>query len=252
MYTPAMDIFSYLIPAIGGLIAGLYASTVGSMSLVTFPLLIFLGLPVHIAIGTNRFASILLDLASISKFHSAQTLNLKTALPFGLITALGSIIGANLVIQIDENLLKLLSSIFLSIIFFVFIFKSKLGLKERDFQTKHKIIAAIAIFFLGIYGGFFGAGFGTFIAFIFILTGLSFLKSAAISRFIGLCMALPATLIFAFNGLINYKIGLILGLGLAIGGWIGAGFSIKKGNGYIKGLFVIIILATIVKLAVEV
>jgi uncharacterized membrane protein YfcA len=101
---------------------------------------------------------------------------------------------------------------------------------------------------LGIYGGFLGVGFGTLITFVFVLIGLNFVKSAAVSRVVGLIMSAVATAVFAYHGAINYPYAIALGLGLAIGGWIGAGIGVRKGNDYIKVLFIIILLATIAKL----
>ena len=101
---------------------------------------------------------------------------------------------------------------------------------------------------LGIYGGFFGGGFGSFIMFLLLFSGFTFIKSAAIGRVVGFIMSLTATIVFAFNGLIHYPYAISIGLGSAIGSWVGVSIALKKGNKYIKTLFIIIILLTIIKL----
>ncbi|MBI2634754.1 sulfite exporter TauE/SafE family protein [Candidatus Peregrinibacteria bacterium] len=236
---------------IGGILAGLYGSTVGSGGLISFPLVLLTGLPIHTAIATNRFGAMLLELSSAARFHKEKELNIKLGLLFGLTAALGSFIGSNLVINFDEKYLNLITAILLVSIFFILVIRNKLGIREKKISHKHWLIAAISTFFLGIYGGFFGVGFGTLITFVFVLVGLNFVKSAAVSRVVGLIMSAVATAVFAFNGLINYPYALAIGLGLAIGGWIGAGIGVKKGNSYIRVLFIIILLATIVKLVFD-
>jgi uncharacterized membrane protein YfcA len=218
----------------GGTLSGLYGSTVGSGGLVSFPLVLLTGLPIHSAIATNRFGATMLELASAARFHKEKQLNFKLGLLFGLAAALGSFIGSNIVFNIDEKYLNLIIAIVLISVFLVLIFKNKLGLQDKAISHKHWIAALFSSFLFGIYGGFFGVGFGTFITFVFILVGLNFVQSAAVSRVVGLVKTLTATAVLAYHGAINYPYAIALGLGLAIGGWIGAGIGIKKGNEYIR------------------
>lgn len=246
-----MELIYTIVLFFGGILSGLYGSTVGSGGLVSFPLVLITGLPIHSAIATNRFGAALLELASAARFYKEKKLNFKLGLLFGLTAALGSFIGSNIVVNFDEKYLNLITAILMGSVFFILIFKNKLGIKERIVSHKHWIAASIATLLLGIYGGFFGVGFGTFITFAFILVGMNFVKSAAVSRVVGLIMSVMATAVFAYHGLIHYPYAISLGLGLAIGGWIGAGIGVKKGNEYIRILFIAILLATIAKLIFE-
>ena len=64
-----MEIIHLIVLIVGGMLAGLYASNVGSGGLVTLPLFILLGLPTTIAIGTNRLSAVLLEFGSALKFY---------------------------------------------------------------------------------------------------------------------------------------------------------------------------------------
>ena len=134
------------------------------------------------------------------------------------------------------------------VIFIVLTSKNKLGLKEKKIDSKNMFVVNIIIFFLGIYAGFFGAGYGTFVMFLLVSLGYTFTKSAALSRVIGFITSFVATIVFAYSGLINYAYGLSLGAGFAIGAWIGVGVGLKKGDKYIKALFIGIIILTTTKL----
>lgn len=243
-----MDILFLTLLFFGGILAGLYGSSVGSGGLVTFPLLILAGLPTHIAIATNRFGATFLELSSVLRYHRAKKLNLKRGLWFGLMAAIGGIIGAHIVIQINEKILNLfIAIVFLAVFLFLFT-QNKTGLRQRKTTTRHLVLASLFTFGLGIYGGFFGMGFGTLIMFPFIVLGFNFIKSAATGRFIGFTMSLVSASVFAYYGLINYSYGISLAAGCALGAWLGAGLAIKKGHRFIKPLLVLIILITIGKL----
>ena len=235
----------------GGILAGLYGSSVGGGGLISFPLVLLTGLPIHTAIATNRFGATFLELGSALRFHQGKELKLKLGILFGLVAALGAFIGANMIVHIEEKYLSLITAILLGVVFFISIFKKKLGIGEKKISHKHWLMALISTFFLGIYGGFFGPGFGTLITFVFVLVGLNFIKSAAVSRVVGFFMCISSTIVFAFKGLIYYPYALAIGLGLGIGGWIGAGIAIKRGDKYVKALFIIILFASIIKLVFD-
>ncbi len=246
-----MEVLIPLVLLIGGAVTGLYASTVGGGGLVTLPLLIFSGLPIHMAIGTNRFAIVLLELSSSLKFLKEKKLDLKLGVIMGLAAAGGAVIGSSIVLRIPENVLSLVVAILLLAVFVIVYNKDKLGITEKQVNKKNLWLMAVFSFFLGIYGGFLGPGFGTFIMFLFLLGGLSFIKSAAVSRAVGVFMSVAAMIVFAYHGMINYTYAVSLGIGLALGGWIGAGFAVKKGDQYVKALFIVIIILTAVKLLLE-
>jgi uncharacterized membrane protein YfcA len=83
-----MDWFHIGLLFFGGLLAGLYASSVGGGGLFTLPLLLWTGIPVQIALGTQRFAAVILELASSIRFYKEKKVNLKFALPFALLAGL--------------------------------------------------------------------------------------------------------------------------------------------------------------------
>ncbi len=246
-----MELSKIIILFIGGLLSGLYGSSVGSGGLVSLPVILLTGLPIHTAIATNRFGVVFLAFFSTLRFHKSKKLKMKLGLLFGSFAALGSFIGSNLALKTNENNLKIVVIILFVVIFIFLMFKNKLGLNQKKLTHRHWITALILTFLLGIYGGFFGIGFGTFITFIFLLIGMNFIKSAAISRMVGLFMSLSAAIVFAYHGSIHYPSGIALGMGMGVGAWIGAGISVKKGNVYVRGLFLLILTASIIKLIVD-
>ena len=246
-----MDLLHISILFFGGLAAGLYASSVGGGGLLTLPLLLWTGLPITLAFGTQRLAAVILELASAIKFYKEKKVNLKIALPFGIIAGLGSLIGVNIILSLNEKHLSLITAVVLVIIYFVVINQKRWAIKERVMTHKNYLLLAGSIFVLGIWGGFFGAGFGAFIMVPFLIFGYKFIESAAMGRVIGFIMSTFAMIVFAQKGLINYPYAIFLGTGFAIGSWIGINIALKKGEEYIRGLLALVIIITAIKLILD-
>lgn len=246
-----MDILPLFILCIGGILTGLYASSVGGGSLITFPLLILMGLPTQIAIATNRLGIVLLECSSAIKFYRENKLSWKWGIPLGIVAAIGSFIGSHMVITINERLLNIIVALLLAVVVVVSLKKNTPEHLKKNLSPKNTLILVSLAFLLGIYGGFFGAGFGIFIMFVLVAFRFTFLESASLGRLIGFMMSLTASLVFVYNGSINYAYAFSVGIGSAIGSWFGIGIALKKGDRFVRILFIVIIVVTILKLILE-
>ena len=236
---------------LASIFAALFGTLVGGGSLLTIPLLMFLGLPPHIAIATNRLGVTGLGVAGWYKFGKKKLINYKIAWIIGISALLGSILGANLMLQTNETVLRYVVAGITFVILVFIMAKPKLGIEKTKHIIKNHeyVIGAIIGFFLGIYGGFYGAGVGTFLAYLFILLfGQTFLESAGTRKIPVLLISTMAAIIFAFNRVIVYHVAIVLFAGMFIGSYIGAHYSDRIGNVWIKRLFFVIVLAMVVKL----
>lgn len=242
------EIINWILVLLSGIVSGLFAGNVGGAAFITFPVMLFIGVPTKMAIATLHFAAIILNASSAVRFYKGNELDIKFGSIIGIITAIGGAIGATIMISLNEQLINaIITFVFISAFIF-FIFEQKTGLQEHRGKIKHIVFVVISSLILGIYGGFFGAGFGTLSMLIFLFAGSSFLKSASASRIVGIFMSLSATIVYASNGLINWQYGIILGLGYAIGSWLGIGYALKKGNTFVKKLLMVTIVISIIKL----
>ena len=167
------------------------------------------------------------------------------------ITLIGSLIGVRILLNVDKSILKL-TTIILLIFSLVIVIASDYFYSIINNKNKTAKLNFLNIFFtfiLGIYSGFFGAGFGTFTVLSMVwLYGFSFLESSAIMTVLNFFAIISSVLIFAYQGIINYSLGVPLFLSIAVGGYIGASFAITKGNVWIKRLFIIVASILIIKL----
>ena len=245
------NFIDYIFLVVVGFFAGGINILAGGGSLLTLPMLIFMGLPPNVANGTNRIAIIIQNIFAVKGFQSKGV----TAFPYSIYLAisalLGSIIGASLAVDIKgETFNKILGVIMVLLVVYMILQRksSNKQLVER-LTGKHFWLGIVAFFFVGIYGGFIQAGVG-FIMLLVVssINHYSLVKRNAIKVFVALTYSIAAVAVFAYNDAINWKYGLVLSIGNATGGWIMSRWSVNKGDKFVKKVLIIMVLAMAVKL----
>ena len=93
-------------------------------------------------------------------------------------------------------------------------------------------------FLLGIYGGFFSGGYVTVLTAGYVaLFRMSFLEAIATTKVMNVFSSAVATGVFVRHGLVDYRLGLILGAAMFIGALVGAQFAIRIGNEWLRRIF---------------
>lgn len=246
-----MESITVIILFIGGLFSGIINTIVGGGSLISVPLLITSGLPAHLAIGTNRFAMVFNTGVGAIDYHRKVKYKIKLALFLTVFASIGSYLGANIVLQIDEKILKYIIGILMLIMGGIIFYKKKLGLEERkiNLTKRNYILITILSFLLGIYGGFYGAGISTMFTFAFALfLGISLIKSAGITMFIVSILSIIAVLVFLINMKIDFLFGIILAISFIAGAKIGVRLALKAGNVWIRRLFIFLVVISSIRL----
>jgi len=236
------------------LFAGFIGGQAGGAGLISLPLLMVLGLNPVIALGTLRFSAIFLNAASSIEYVKKKKVDLKKILPFLIVSMIGSVLGTYVTISIDEVLLKKIIAIVFLTLLVITLINNKVGLKDKKFQlsTKQLILFTILTFVTGIYGGFIGVATPTFFALIFIFFGQSFTKGVGYGMVLATLLSLSSTVVFILNGYVNFFYAIPLSISLALGGWLGAKYGIKRGNLWVKYVFAVMIALFIIKLFWEI
>ena len=234
-----------------GFVAGCINTLAGGGSLLTLPMLIFMGLPPTIANGTNRIGIVIQMLAGSAGFKSKGITTFPFSIYLGIAALIGALIGAQIAVDIKgETFNKILSFIMIAVVCIV-VFKPKIKSKELIERTtgKHLWIGCIAFFIFGIYGGFINAGLGfILILFLHYFNQLSLVKSNAEKAVVISIYMSGALLVFIFNNAVDWKLGLTLAIGTSLGGWFASRFSVQKGDGFIKLFLVVMVSIMAVKL----
>ena len=244
-------IFLYIIIFISGLIAGIINTLAGGGSLLTLPILIFFGLPPNIANGTNRVGLLMQSIFGTAGYHSKGINSYPFSIYLGLSSLIGALIGAQVAIDIDPYIFNKILSIVMVTMALTMVVKKKSikdNLPERT-SGKYLILSLVAFFSVGIYGGFINAGIGFIIMFFLNqVNRLPLVKTNATKVFIVLIYSSGALILFAFNNVVDWKLGFILALGSSIGAWWSSRWSVERGDGIIKLILVITVIVMALKL----
>lgn len=232
-----------------GFFAGFINVFAGGGSLLTLPLLIFMGLPANVANGTNRIALIMQNIVATGSFKQQKIFDFKQTIYLIIPACIGAIIGALVAVKINEEILELTIGILLAIMFVFILFKPEKWLIKPDEKivVKPSFIQVIIFFVIGIYGGFIQAGIGFFlIAALVMIVGVDLVKANALKLFIVLIYTLLAFLIFVFNDQVDYKIGFTLAIGNMLGAFVASRIAVKKGPKLVRYilLFALVISAS--------
>ena len=248
-----MEVYKIFVIFFVGMFVSVLSTLVGGSSLLTIPTLILLGLPPHTAIGTDRFGIMGVCLAGWYKFHKKKLINYKVGFSLTIPVVFGSFLGAHLVFEISESVLKIIIiTISIACLFFL-VLNPKLG-TERTKQTFGKYVylaGGSMTFVVGVYVGFYGAMGGTLLLYILILWfGQTFLESAGTQKIAAMMMNAMAAIVFGLNGAVAYYLAVPLFCGCFIGSYIGAHYSDRIGNVWIRRLFILLLVILIAKLVI--
>lgn len=230
-----------------GFAAGFINTLAGGGSLFSLPFLIFLGLPANVANGTLRIAIFLQNIVGVGSFKQQKVFNFREGIWYSAPAAIGAIIGASFAVSINNEVMKYIIGGLLIFMFFFMIFKPSVWLKSKSGLVKSKptIVQIIILFFVGLYGGFIQAGVGFFLLASLVLgAGFDLVKANAIKMLIILAYTIFALSIFMFDGLVNYKFGIILAIGNMAGAFVGSRFAVSWGPKFVRYILLIVLFGT--------
>ncbi len=234
-----------------GFMAGFINTLAGSGSLLTLPMLMFLGLPANVANGTNRIAILLQNVVGVASFKQQKVLNVKMGLWLAVPAIIGSLIGAQIAINLNETMMERAIGVLLFVMFFLILYKPQQWVKGKagEVRAKPTILQFIIFFFIGVYGGFIQAGVGLFLLAGLVLgAGVDLVKANALKLLIVLLYTPFALAVFFFNDQINWKIGLILAVGNMLGAFVASLFAVAWGAKYVRYILLAVILFSALKL----
>jgi len=246
-----MDAFEYLLVFTVGIVSGFLNVVAGGGSLITLPILIFMGLPPAVANGTNRVGIFMQNIFAVLGYKSKGVSAFPFAIWLAISALVGAAIGARLAIDIKDALFNQLLAIVMVLVMVATIIRPerKNGKTEERMDTKSQVLTIVLFFFIGIYGGFIQAGVGFIImAVLTLVNQFTIVKTNSVKVFVVLVYTGVALGVFVWEGKVDWVLGLTLAAGSSIGGWTGSRWSVKKGDRWIRYFLVITVLAMAVKL----
>lgn len=238
---------------ITGFAAGFVNVMSGGGSLLTLPMLIFLGLPAAKANGTNRIAIAIQCASGVAGFHRKGFSDFRFSALLVVPATAGALIGANIAVDMPDVLFKrVLAAIMVGVLGLTLFSSARQSHGESAapcVSWNRKIAAMSVYFFIGIYGGFIQAGVGfIIIAALTSINGYDLVRANAIKLFVSIFYNLVALGVFIQSGNVDPFLGLTLALGNASGAWFGSHWAVARGEKWIKLVLVITSLAFAIRL----
>jgi uncharacterized membrane protein YfcA len=222
----------------------------GSTSLITVPVMIAFGVEPHFAVATNMMALIFMSVGGSLPFARKGVVE-RRLLPLGIsLTVVGSGVGALLLLRIPTGALQLTISVAMIAVAAFSLAKQERGTTQRPVSIASQASGYVATFVLAVYGGFFSGGYVTTLTAVFVLLfGLTFLQSVATTKIINFFSSLVATMIFASHGIVDYRLGAVLGVTMFLGAVIGGHVAMRLPAVWLRRIFVVAVVALAANMA---
>ena len=233
-----------------GFLAGFINTLAGSGSLITVPLLMFLGLPANIANATNRVMIFLTNIVGVSSFRQQKVFKFKDNIWLSVPAIVGAVIGARIAVDINEQIMTRIIGGLMVFLLFTIIYKPQKWLKEvgQNSESKFSVWQYIVMFFVGLYGGFIQIGVGVFLLSGLVLTaGFDLIKANAVKLFIIMIYTAFALGVFIYNGQVNFMAGLLLAAGSTVGSFIASRVAVGWGVKFVRIVLMVVVIVAAIK-----
>ena len=221
----------------------------GSNSLITVPAMFQFGIDPKVAVATNMFGLTFMSIGASIPFLRQGTVDLKKISPLLGLTLISSALGALLAVMISGDSLKLtISAAMIGVALFI-LFKRDTGVhKIETVSSRARLLTYVLSFLLGIYGGLYSGGYVTMLTAVLVaFFGLTFSQAVASTKVINIASSFVATAVFMWKGLVDYKLGIILGATMFVGAYAGAHWASTMSEVWLRRIFI----ATVIILAIK-
>lgn len=245
-----MEWYLYPILVLAGILAGFINTLAGSGSLITLPLLMFIGLPANVANATNRVGIFLQSAVGAVSFRQNGVFEYREGIWLAVPATTGSLIGAMAAVNLNNEVMEVIIGGLLLFMFFIVLYKPEkwISAKAGKIEGRPKSWQLIIFFLIGLYGGFIQAGVGfMLLAGLVLGAGLNLTKANALKLFIVLIYTLAAIIVFVLNSQIDWLAGITLAAGSMIGAYAGTRFALKKGPAIVRVILLVIIMVSALK-----
>jgi uncharacterized membrane protein YfcA len=241
-----------LLVTLASALAGFVDSIVGGGGLVLVPALFATFPSTHPAtlFGINKSASVWGTAMATWQYSRRVQLRWAALAPAASAGFAGSLAGAWLVTVISADFLRqLLPFVLLGVLLYTLARKDMGRVHAPRFSGRTEALAASAIgLVIGFYDGFFGPGTGSFFVFLFVRwLGYDFLNASASAKLLNIATNLAALILFAIKGHVWWHYALALAVANVAGSLLGTRLALRHGAGFVRGVFVLVVGALILK-----
>lgn len=222
----------------GGLVAGVINAMAGGGSLLTVPLLVFADVPGNTANGSNRVGVLANSLSAASTFRRLGVAGLAGIGRILGPAAVGAIVGSVVISQLaDDTFERVFGFVMIPILI--------LSLRKPDVAAMADRpqwptwLTTVVFFGIGVYGGAFQAGVGLMLIVALSRAGVDLVVANNIKVIVTFVFTVFALPVFIIAGDVDWAPALVLAVGLAVGGFIGAHITVAGGEKVIRPVLIV-------------
>ncbi len=246
---PELELWSIAVLIAAGTLGGFINVVAGGGSLLTVPVMIFLGVPGPIANGTNRVAILAQNLSAITTFKRAGRSHLRLGMTLALAATPGAVLGAWIGAQLSSaRFNQVLALVMIGVMLLMYTGGGKSADRTAE-HPQHLRLGHILMFFAGLWGGFIQIGMGFILMpILHRVMGLDLVTTNILKVTIVAVYTLAALVVFVLTSEVLWLVGGVLAIGNALGGFLGARLTLSHGEVWIRRLLFVAITAMVTKL----
>lgn len=248
-----MENYIIILLCITSFFAGFVDAVVGGGGLIQTPITLLLvpNIPVANSIGTLKIPGISGTSFAAFQYLKKVTINWKRILPMLILSCGMAFFGSYMMTLVKNDFMKPILILVLILVAVYTFFKKDFGQAKIKEVPENKMLfyGLLIAIFIGFYDGFIGPGTGSFLVLSLIsILGLDFLNASANAKIINIATNMGSIAFFVLKGKIIWAIAIPMAFCNAFGGWLGAKTALKKGNGFIRIFFLIVVVGTLFRL----
>ncbi len=233
-------------------LAGFIDAIAGGGGLISLPAYIFAGIPIHLAMGTNKLSSSIGTFTASITYFIHKKIWVKLALISAFFALVGSWLGASMALWFSETALKTVL-IFVLPVMAVFVLRPRkevIVAPKPDFPW---LQITLITFLVGMYDGFIGPGTGSMLIFGFVsVIGMSYTQASANAKIVNLASGIAALITFGFSAQVNVLLGLSAALFSVAGNISGSLLAVRYGKKLIQPLLILVFGILMIKMILDV
>jgi hypothetical protein len=243
---------------LAALLAGFIDAVVGGGGLITIPALMLglpAGTPITTILGTNKVVASAGTTFAAGQFLRARVIHWRELVAPVLCSMGGAALGVALAYYLQNRYEPYFrpGMLVLMVLMLGFtLLKPDVGRihRPRHELGHQRLLAAGIAAMLGFYDGFFGPGTGSILIFLFVaVLGFDFLRASALSKSVNWASNVASLAVFVFRGSWVPVVALSMAMANGLGGTLGARTALSKGSGWVRAMFITVVVILILRLA---
>ena len=237
-------------------LAGFVDSVAGGGGLISLPTYLFVGLPPHIASGTNKVVNSMGTALATWKYYKSGKIRIRLALLAAAGALVGSAIGTRIALYLNEEMLKVLLLVALPVAAIILTVKKNFGKESEtpidESAARNRISCLLIGVFMGCYDGMIGPGTGTFMIMAFTaVLGMDLLTASGCAKMGNLASNIASAVLWLLNGQVLLALVVPAAACNMLGSWFGSRYAINGGSQKIRGMIFVVLGLLFVKMIYE-